>query len=252
MAAARIRLDKLLVDRGLVQSRDRAQRLILAGVVYVGSARADKPGHSVPGDSVIDIRGEDIPFVSRGGVKLAGALDTFALDVRGRIAADIGAATGGFTDCLLQRGAARVYAIDVGYGQLAWRLRTDPRVVPFERANIRHFDRRQIPEAVDLVVIDVSFISLKLVLPAVVPLLHPGATVLPMVKPQFEVGKGQVGRGGVVRDPGLQAEVVNAVREAAAALGLEFVASCESPLPGPKGNREFFLHLERRSAPPPA
>lgn len=249
MAAARTRLDKLLVDRGLVPSRDRAQRLILAGLVYVAGQRVDKPGHNVPSGAVVEVRGDDIPFVSRGGVKLAGALDAFRIDVRGRVAADIGASTGGFTDCLLQRGAARVYAIDVGYGQLAWRLRSDPRVVLFERTNIRHFDPHLIPEPVDLVVIDVSFISLQLVLPAIVPLLASQATVLPMVKPQFEVGRGQVGKGGVVRDPGLQSDAVAAIRRAAEANELDFVASCESPLRGPNGNREFFLHLERPPAP---
>lgn len=243
MPARRERIDKLLVDRGLLPSRDRAQRLILAGSVLVDGWRIDKPGTQVLHDASIEVRGNDIPFVSRGGIKLAGALDHWQIDVTGKVGIDIGASTGGFTDCLLQRGARRVIAIDVGYGQLAWSLRQDPRVTLFERANIRRFDRSLLPEPGDLAVIDVSFISLELVLPTAIPLLRPGGTLLPMVKPQFEVGKGEVGAGGVVRDPKLREKAVDRIRCAAQALGLRCEGQFESPLPGPKGNIEVFLRL---------
>jgi len=243
MAAKRTRLDKLLVDRGLVPSRERARRLIMAGEVWSAERRIDKPGALVDTDASLEVRGADIPFVSRGGLKLDAALTHWQIDVRGRVAVDIGASTGGFTDCLLQRGAAHVYAIDVGYGQFAWRLRQDPRVTLFERANARDFDPAQLPQPGDLAVIDVSFISLRLVLASALRLVRPGGTILPLVKPQFEVGKGEVGKGGVVRDPAQHAAVVQAVRECAAALGLRCHGSFESPVPGPKGNLEFFLYL---------
>jgi 23S rRNA (cytidine1920-2'-O)/16S rRNA (cytidine1409-2'-O)-methyltransferase len=245
MAPKRIRIDKLLVDRGVVQSRDRAQRLILAGEVWVGERRVDKAGALVFADDPVDVRGSDIPYVSRGGLKLEAALDHWHVDVTGRVALDIGASTGGFTDCLLQRGARAVFAIDVGYGQFAWKLRQDPRVLLFERANVRSFDAKLLPETADLAVVDVSFISLRLVLPAALPLLAANALLLPLVKPQFEVGKGQVGSGGVVRDPALQQSTVEAIRSFAESLGLRCVGSCESPILGPKGNREFFLFLQR-------
>ena len=343
----RERLDKLLVDRGLVASRERARRLIMAGEVWVAGRRVDKPGALVEADAGIEVRGADIPFVSRGGLKLDAALTHWNIDVRDRVAVDVGASTGGFTDCLLQRGARHVFAIDVGYGQFAWSLRQDPRVTLFERANIRDFDpallssaglsglsrstvrqapdepsgwaspssadegsppyqggarsgltrrgdstspfpllgkegvqwptrsvhqrrsrrqgerqdyyemgsetaraerveaRRPVhrqPALAEVAVIDVSFISLRLVLPVVLKLVVPGAVVLPLVKPQFEVGKGEVGKGGVVRDPERQRAAVDAVREFGATLGLTCHGDCPSPILGPKGNQEFFLY----------
>lgn len=245
MPLKRDRLDRLLVERSLVASRDRAQRLILAGEVIVNGQRADKPGTLVAFDASIEVRGHDIPFVSRGGLKLEAALSHWRIDVRDKIGADIGASTGGFTDCLLQRGARRVYAIDVGYGQLAWSLRQDPRVVLFERANVRNFDPTALADLADIVVIDVSFISLELVLPTAVRLLGATGIVLPMVKPQFEVGKGQVGKGGVVRDPALRQAAVDKVVACAQDLGLYCLGQVESGTPGPKGNIEIFLHLTK-------
>ena len=237
------RLDKLLVSRGLVQSRERARALILAGKVVVGDHAVDKAGAQVAGDAELRLKGEDIPYVSRGGMKLAAGLDAFALDVTGQVAIDVGASTGGFTDCLLQRGAARVYAVDVGYGQLAWSLREDPRVINLERTNIRELTREQLPEQPQLAVIDASFISLDKVLPATLALLAPAATVVALIKPQFEVGRGEVGKGGVVRDPAQHLRVVAQVRELAATLGCRVVGVTDSPLLGPKGNREFLIGL---------
>jgi len=242
------RLDKLLVSRGLVQSRERARALILAGKVVVGDHAVDKAGAQVAGDAELRLKGEDIPFVSRGGMKLAAGLDAFALDVTGQVAIDVGASTGGFTDCLLQRGAARVYAVDVGYGQLAWSLREDPRVINLERTNIRELTPGQLPEAPQLAVIDASFISLDKVLPATLALLAPAATVVALIKPQFEVGRGEVGKGGVVRDPAQHQRVVAQVRELAATLGCRVIGVTDSPLLGPKGNREFLIVLTREGA----
>jgi 23S rRNA (cytidine1920-2'-O)/16S rRNA (cytidine1409-2'-O)-methyltransferase len=242
-----VRLDRLLVDRGLAPSRERAQRLILAGDVLVAERPATKPGTLVAFDAPLRLRAPASAFVSRGGEKLAGALDAFDLDVRGLVALDVGASTGGFTDCLLRRGARRVIAVDVGYGQLAWSVRQDPRVVVLERTNARHLEPRALPETPDLATIDVSFISLTLVLPPVRDVLRPGGTVLALVKPQFEAGRGQVGKGGVVRDPAVRAGAVVRVRQAADALGLEVRGEADSVLPGPKGNREVFLWLVRRT-----
>ncbi len=244
------RIDKLLVDRGLVESRERAQRLVMAGLVFAGAARVDKPGARVRSDVALEVRGEDHPYVSRGGVKLASVLDALALDVRDAVVLDVGASTGGFTDCLLQRGARRVYAVDVGYGQLAWKLREDPRVVSLERANIRHLRPEQIPEPVDLATIDASFISLRLVLPAVQRLVGPDRTIVALVKPQFEVGRGNVGKGGVVRDPAQHIQVLDDLETFATARGLTVVARHASPLQGPAGNREFFLVLQTPSVAP--
>jgi 23S rRNA (cytidine1920-2'-O)/16S rRNA (cytidine1409-2'-O)-methyltransferase len=241
------RVDKLLVDRGLVESRERAQRLVMAGLVFTGAARVEKPGTRIARDLPLEVRGEDHPYVSRGGVKLAAVLDALALDVRDAIVLDIGASTGGFTDCLLQRGARRVYAVDVGYGQLAWKLRDDPRVVSLERTNVRHLRAEQIPESLDLATIDASFISLRLVLPAVQRLLPPRRTIVALVKPQFEVGRGKVGKGGVVRDPAQHAAVLEDLEAFATAQGLTIRARHASPLLGPAGNREFFLVLETPS-----
>jgi 23S rRNA (cytidine1920-2'-O)/16S rRNA (cytidine1409-2'-O)-methyltransferase len=240
---ARARLDKLLVDRGLAGSRERARRLIMAGEVWVRDRRIDKPGALVPAGAELEIRGADIPFVSRGGLKLDAALAHWGIEVHGLVAVDVGASTGGFTDCLLQRGARHVYAIDVGYGQFAWALRQDARVTLFERANIRSFEPAKLPERAGLAVIDVSFISLRLVLPAVLRLVQPGAIILPLVKPQFEAGRGQVGKGGVVRDPDVQRAAVESVKGYGAALGLIFHGDFASPILGPKGNQEFFLYF---------
>lgn len=243
MPAQRARIDKLLVDRGLVSSRERARRLVMAGEVWVAQQRVDKPGALVAVDAPLDVRGADIPFVSRGGLKLDGALAHWEIDVRGLAAVDIGASTGGFTDCLLQRGAHHVYAIDVGYGQFAWKLRQDPRVTLFERANIRSFDPSHLPQPVGLAVIDVSFISLRLVLPTAIRLVRLGGIILPLVKPQFEVGKGEVGKGGVVSDPQQQRAVVDAIRAFGLGLGLSCRGDHPSPILGPKGNQEFFLYF---------
>jgi 23S rRNA (cytidine1920-2'-O)/16S rRNA (cytidine1409-2'-O)-methyltransferase len=251
MPRRRARIDKLLVDRGVVNSRERARRLVMAGEVWVAEQRIDKPGALVAIDAPLEVRGADIPFVSRGGLKLDAALTHWDLEVRGLVAVDIGASTGGFTDCLLQRGARHVYAIDVGYGQFAWKLRQDPRVTLFERANIRSFDPSRLPQLADLAVIDVSFISLRLVLPTAVKLVRPQGVILPLVKPQFEVGKGEVGKGGVVRDPAQQQAVVGAIREFGATIGLTCHGTCESPILGPKGNREFFLYFTVAPSPQP-
>jgi 23S rRNA (cytidine1920-2'-O)/16S rRNA (cytidine1409-2'-O)-methyltransferase len=242
---AGVRLDRLLVDRGLAPSRERAQRLILAGAVLVADRPATKAGVLVPADASLRLRGSASDYVSRGGEKLAGALDAFALDVAGTVALDVGASTGGFTDCLLRRGARRVIAVDVGYGQLAWTLRQDPRVVVLERTNARRLDGAMLPEAPDLATVDVSFISLALVLPAVADTLRPGAAMVTLVKPQFEAGRGQVGKGGVVRDPAVRAGAVARVRREAEGIGLRVRGETDSVLHGPKGNREVFLWLEK-------
>ncbi|MCY0988940.1 TlyA family RNA methyltransferase [Nannocystis sp. ILAH1] len=242
----RVRLDKLVVDRGLCDSRSRAQALIIAGKVVVGDHTESKPGALVPADAAVRLRVADHPFVSRGGLKLRGALDQFtALDVRDRVALDVGASTGGFTDCLLQAGAARVYAIDVGYGQLAWKLASDPRVVVLDRSNIRTLPREAIPEAADLAVADCSFISLVKVLPPVLPFLAARADVVALIKPQFELGPGRVGKGGIVRDAEDHAEACRAVLAAAEALGLRQMGLCDSPIEGQDGNREFLVWLRQ-------
>lgn len=241
------RLDHLLVARGLAQSRDMAVRMILAGEVQVGGAVVDKPAKLLAPDAAIEIRGHSTRFVSRGGDKLEAALEACAIDPRGLVCLDVGCSTGGFTDCLLQKGAARVYGVDVGYGQFDWRLRQDPRVVLLERTNIRHIDPSLIPEPVALVVIDVSFISLTKVLPALVPLLHPHAIVITLVKPQFEVGKGQVGRGGIVRDDAQRQGALQGVVDCAHGLGLQFHKALDSPIKGKKGNREILAVFEFHS-----
>lgn len=241
----KVRLDCLLVERGLAETRQRAQSLILSGMVLVGDRPAEKAGTQVAADAEIRIRGEDNPYVSRGGLKLRGALDALGLSVQGLVALDVGASTGGFTDCLLQAGARRVYAVDVGYGQLAWKLRRDPRVVSIERTNIRHYDGAGIAEGIDIAVIDASFISLKLIIPPVLKLIKGGAVLIALVKPQFEVGKGEVGKRGVVRDPELHRRVLAGIEDFCRGLGLTVLGSCESPLTGPAGNREFFLCLRK-------
>ena len=242
-AAARQRLDLLLVDQGLAESRERAQALILAGLVEVDGRRAVKAGDRVDPSSRLRVLGPDHPYVGRGGVKLAGALDRFGIDPRDRVALDVGASTGGFTDCLLQRGARRVYALDVGSGQIHYRLRRDPRVVVMEKINARNLTAGMIPEPVSLATVDVSFISLRLILPPLVKLLEEEADLLALVKPQFEVGRREVGRGGIVRDPELHRRVIAEILSAGEALGLRPRDVCLSPLPGTEGNREYFLHF---------
>ena len=242
----RTRLDQLLVERGLVESRAKAQALILAGRVFSGERCLDKPGQQVGPEFALELRQDEQPYVSRGGVKLAHALDHFRLDPNGLIALDIGASTGGFTDVLLRRGARCVYAVDVGYGQLDWRLRNDSRVRVLERVNARNLSRAEIPDAVELVVADASFISLRLALPAALALTTPGAWLVALIKPQFEVGKGQVGKGGVVRDAALhQAACDDIARWLAAEQGWEVLGIVESPITGPKGNREFLIAARR-------
>jgi 23S rRNA (cytidine1920-2'-O)/16S rRNA (cytidine1409-2'-O)-methyltransferase len=242
------RLDTVLVERGLAASRERARALILAAQVRVDGQIVSKAGHPTPSAAEITLVEPDHPYVGRGGVKLAHALDVFAVDPVGRLALDIGASTGGFTDVLLRRGATRVVALDVGHGQLDWRLRNDSRVHVIERVNARTLTADQLPAdacTFDLAVMDVSFISVRQVLPAIVPLLAGGADLVVLVKPQFEAGRDEVGKGGLVRDAGVHARVVEEVAAAASALGLTRVATTDSPITGSEGNREFFLHLQR-------
>jgi 23S rRNA (cytidine1920-2'-O)/16S rRNA (cytidine1409-2'-O)-methyltransferase len=238
----RIRLDHLLVERGLAPSRERARALILAGQVRVGGHTVTKAGAPVAADALLDLVVPDHPYVGRGGLKLAHALDTFGVAVAGRRALDIGASTGGFTDVLLQRGATHVVALDVGHGQLDWKLRNDARVTVVEHFNARHLTPGDLDAPVDLVTIDVSFISLAQILPVVPPLLRAGADVIALVKPQFEAGRLEV-RKGVIRDPGVHARVIEEVAAAAAGVGLTRMASTPSPVTGQKGNVEFLLHL---------
>jgi 23S rRNA (cytidine1920-2'-O)/16S rRNA (cytidine1409-2'-O)-methyltransferase len=240
------RLDNLLVTRRLAQSRERAKALIVAGKVLVGRQRVDKPGTRIDVEAEIELTGEELPYVSRGGVKLEGALEAFGVDPREMVVLDVGASTGGFTDCVLQRGARRVYAVDVGYGQLAWKLRMDPRVVNFERTNIRYLSREAVEkEGVDLVLIDASFISIEKFLFHLLGFLKAGGIVIGLIKPQFEVGKGEVGKGGVVKDPILHQKVIDRIVQLSRELGLRVLGLAESPLLGPKGNKEFFIHLRR-------
>jgi 23S rRNA (cytidine1920-2'-O)/16S rRNA (cytidine1409-2'-O)-methyltransferase len=239
-------LDKLLVARGLVESRERSRALILAGDVVVDDHAVDKAGQLVSLDAQIRIKGSGIPYVSRGGLKLQKALDEFPLEVAGLCALDVGASTGGFTDCLLQRGARKVFAVDVGYGQLAWKLRQDERVVCLERTNIRFLEPEALSEVPDLAVIDASFISLEKVLPNTLRLVKEGGEIVALIKPQFEVGRGQVGKGGVVRDEKKHREVIDSICSLVETLGLDVKGVLESPLLGPKGNKEFLIHLKKR------
>jgi 23S rRNA (cytidine1920-2'-O)/16S rRNA (cytidine1409-2'-O)-methyltransferase len=242
----KVRLDQLLVARGLAPSRERARALILAGHVTVDGAPTAKAGTLVAEASAIALRTPDHPWVGRGGIKLAHALESFSIDPTGAIALDIGASTGGFTDVLLQRGATRVVALDVGHNQLDWRLRSDPRVTALEGVNARGIGPADLPpdaHAFDLIAVDVSFISLKHILPRVPPLLKTGGRVITLVKPQFEAGRAEVGKGGIIRDPAVQARVVDEVAAAAAAVGLERVAVVPSPIEGAEGNREFLMLL---------
>ncbi|MEW6518627.1 MAG: TlyA family RNA methyltransferase [Thermodesulfobacteriota bacterium] len=238
----KMRLDKLLLARNLAETRHKAQALIGAGQVLVGGQVLDKAGALIEADALIEIK-ERCPYVSRGGLKLAKGLDFFQIDPTGMVCADIGASTGGFTDCLLQRGAAKVYAIDVGYGQLDWKLRQDPRVVVMERTNARHLKAGDLAEPLDLAVIDASFISLKLLLPPLPVFFRARPLILALIKPQFEVGKGKVGKGGVVRDQLLHQEVQDEISEYARGLHLRSQGITDSPVLGPKGNREFLILL---------
>ena len=244
----RRRIDAVLVDRGLFTSRERARAAVLAGEVRVGGQVVTKAGHPIDEDALIDVA-EKQRFVSRGGEKLLGALETFGIDVTGVRAIDVGASTGGFTDCLLQRGASSVVAVDVGYGQLAWSLRTDARVTVFERLNIRAADPVELGAPFDLVVIDVSFISLRVVLPHLLELLGPEAHLVALVKPQFEAGKGRVGKRGVVRDPQVHEDVLRAAVEAAEEAGLVVRGLTHSPIKGPEGNIEFWMWAARTGEP---
>jgi 23S rRNA (cytidine1920-2'-O)/16S rRNA (cytidine1409-2'-O)-methyltransferase len=235
------RLDLLLVARGLAPTREKAQAMILAGLVEVAGRRADKAGEGVPDDAEVAVAGPPHPYVSRGGVKLAAALDRFGIDPSGLVGLDVGASTGGFTDCLLQRGAARVYALDVGHGQLDAKLRADPRVVVREKVNARSLSAADVPESVDLAVVDVSFISLRLILPAVVPRVKPGGAIVVLVKPQFEAGRREVPRGGVVRSEETRQRVLAEIEALGRELALEVMGSLPSPIRGARGNEEFLL-----------
>ncbi|MEX2450414.1 MAG: TlyA family RNA methyltransferase [Rhodospirillales bacterium] len=236
------RLDSLLVERGLAENRTRAQALIMAGLVFSDSNRLDKPGLQVAPDVSITLKGQDHPWVSRGGIKLAHALDYFAITPEGKTCLDVGASTGGFTDVLLHHGARKVYAVDVGHGQLAWRLREDPRVVVLEKTNVRQIGPETIPDRIDFIVSDVSFIGLMTALPAALALAAPDARLVALIKPQFEVGKGQVGKGGVVRDPVLHDEVCLRIRRwLEESMGWSVLGIVESPITGPKGNKEFLI-----------
>lgn len=246
------RLDVLLVAQGHFASRERARAAIMAGLVLANEQKIDKPGTAVPSTASIRILGDSIGFVSRGGLKLAKALAHFSLSLEGKVMADIGASTGGFTDCALQHGARKVFAIDVGYGQLAWSLRTDPRVVNLERTNVRHLDGDSLGEAVDFASIDVAFISLDKVLPVVRQLLNPAGEVVALIKPQFEAGREHVGKKGVVRDPAIHERVITHVLETAHSLGFVPLGLTYSPIKGPEGNIEYLLHLGLREAPLPA
>ena len=243
MASHKIRLDLAVVENGLASSRPRAKALIMAGKIRVNEQLADKPGSIVRPHDIISLKGQDLPYVSRGGLKLEKALAAFEIHVDGWTCLDVGASTGGFSDCLLKHGARKVYAVDVGYGQFAWELRNDPRVVLIERTNIRHLPLEAIPSPVDLVVIDVSFISLKIVVPAVLKFLKKDAMIAALIKPQFEVGKGQVGKGGVVKDPELHNRVVQDLTKFFKGLDFAVQPPVPSPIKGPKGNVEFLMAL---------
>lgn len=238
------RLDKVLVDKGLAPSRERAQALIMEGKVFVNNMPAAKAGTMVGEDARIELKGEDIPYVSRGGLKLEAAVKHFDISFAGKTAMDIGASTGGFTDCMLQNGAVKVYCIDVGYGQLAWKIRQDPRVVLIERTNFRYLERDKVPDEIDFAVFDVSFISLDKVVPKALEFLNRGGEIAALIKPQFEVGKGEVDKGGIVKDETKRLKAVETVRERLEALGLETVGVIQSPILGQKGNVEYLIYLK--------
>jgi len=242
---AKQRIDQLLVTRGLAESRARAQALVMAGLVFAGDRKIDKSGQQIPEDAEITVKGRDHPWVSRGGIKLAHALDRFGVDPSGAVALDIGSSTGGFTDVLLTKGAAKVYAVDVGTNQLAWKLRKDPRVVVLEQTNARYLTSEQIPEPVDVVTCDASFISLYKVLESPLKLARARAKLVALVKPQFEAGRDEVGKGGVVRDPAVHERVCAAAADWVASQGWRVLGTTESPITGPEGNVEFLLGAEK-------
>jgi 23S rRNA (cytidine1920-2'-O)/16S rRNA (cytidine1409-2'-O)-methyltransferase len=243
MTQSKKRLDQLLLEKESLVSRQRAQGMIMAGLVTVDGKRVDKPGHLVQPSALVELTGPDHPYVSRGGIKLEAGLREFCIDVTGLTLLDVGASTGGFTDCLLQHNAKKVYALDVGYGQLAWSLRKDPRVVVIERTNIRHLSPSRIREHLDGAVIDTSFISLRIVVPATVKHLTKGSFILALIKPQFEAGKGMVEKGGLIRDEALQKKIVGDLAAFFSNAGLFVCGTFESPITGAKGNREFFMYL---------
>ncbi len=247
----KVRLDQLVFESGFTESRERAKTTIMSGLVFVNGQRVDKPGTAVDPEARIEVHGEALPYVSRGGFKLDKALKVFPVDPSGKVCIDCGASTGGFTDVLLQHGAAKVYAVDVGYGQLAWKLRTDTRVVNLERCNLRYISSDQIPELLDLAVMDVSFISIRLVLPAVVRLLKPGADLICLIKPQFEAGREEVGKKGVIRDEGVHERVVRGILAFAPEAGLSVQGLDYSPIKGPEGNIEYICHLKKGVFPTP-
>ncbi len=246
----KVRLDQLVFERGFTDSRERARTTIMSGLVFVNGQRADKPGAAIDPEAAIEVRGEALPFVSRGGFKLDKALKVFPVDPAGKTCMDCGASTGGFTDVLLQHGAAKVYAVDVGYGQLAWKLRCDARVVNLERTNLRYVTAEQVPEPLDLAVMDVSFISIRLVLPAVKALLKPGADLICLIKPQFEAGREEVGKKGVIRDEAVHRRVVADILAFAPSIGLIPVGLDYSPIKGPEGNIEYLCHMKNGNAEP--
>jgi 23S rRNA (cytidine1920-2'-O)/16S rRNA (cytidine1409-2'-O)-methyltransferase len=243
------RLDCLLFERGLAESREKAKIALMTGNVYVNGQKQDKPGTMLSDDVKIEVREKALPYVSRGGLKLGKALQVFPIDLRGKTAMDIGASTGGFTDCMLQNGAQKVYAIDVGYGQLAWKLRTDPRVINLERTNARYLTEKQIPEQVDFFSVDVAFISLKLILPVARRFLAENGQAVCLIKPQFEAGRRQVGKNGVVRDKAVHAEVIHDIADFAFANGFSVLGLDFSPVKGPKGNIEYLMFLQRSDHP---
>jgi len=246
MASIKERLDKLLLDRGLAPSRERARALIMQGKVTVNGHPVTKAGELVGLEAVVELKGEDMPYVSRGGFKLEAAIRHFGISLKDKVAMDVGASTGGFTDVMLQHGALRVYCIDVGYGQLAWKLRQEPRVILLERTNIRHLEKDRIPEPVDIATMDVSFISLSLVVPKIVEFLGDGSEIVALIKPQFEVGKGEVGKGGIVRDPLKRQAAVERVKAHFQSCGLRTVGIIESPILGQKGNVEYLIYAKMK------
>ena len=245
----KIRLDVLVTERGLCESRQKAQATIMAGLVFVDGQRSDKPGTPVAEDASVEVRGHALRYVSRGGLKLEKAMQTFPITLEGKVCADIGASTGGFTDCMLQNGAKKVYAVDVGYGQLDWRLRSDERVVCMERTNARYLTHKQIPDELDFASVDVSFISLKIILPAVCPLLKDGGKAVCLIKPQFEAGREKVGKKGVVRDKAVHEEVVQMICDFAVENGYSVLGLTFSPVKGPEGNIEYLVFLQKSDAP---
>lgn len=243
------RLDLLVFERGLAESREKAKALIMAGVIYADNQKADKPGTTYPETVQLELRGKKLPYVSRGGLKLEKALQVFPINLHNTITMDIGASTGGFTDCMLQNGADKVYAVDVGYGQLAWKLRSDERVINLERTNVRYLTSEQVPDVIDFFSVDVCFISLELVLPAVRPLLKENGTAVCLIKPQFEAGKGKVGKNGVVKDKAVHAEVIEKIYDFCLNNGFSVLGLDYSPIKGPEGNIEYLIYLQKSDEP---